>query len=265
MSYTIADILLQSQVSTVDNASSVCNCAHNTLWFYKHQLHEKTNMFRGGTTLIANGISIVTTTWNERENVGKLINRTRSVLGSAAHEIIVVDDDSPDGTSKIAQKLADKTVKKSREGQSKGLLCGMKLARYDVIITIDADLENDPKHIPELAQRICEFDILVASRTRLPRISEKLASGIMGRTIGVKDIFSNFRAYKKETVSSFALRGGETFGAEFLVIGKKKGFRIGEIHYKPSERRPDSRIGGRIKANLRIAWALFKALAIYLI
>ena len=214
--------------------------------------------------MIADGISIVTTTWNERENVGKLILRIRSLLGSVPHEIIVVDDNSPDGTSEIAQKLADRTVKKSREGQSKGLLCGMKLARYDAIITIDADLENDPSHIPELARRLDEFDVVVASRTKLPRISERLASRILGRTIGVKDVFSNFRAYSKETVSSFALRAGETFGAEFLVISKKKHLRIGEIRYE-SLRRRDPRIGGKTKANLRIIWALFKSLVVYLI
>jgi dolichol-phosphate mannosyltransferase len=229
------------------------------------QWHEKKSTFWSGTTMIADGISIVTTTWNERENVGKLILRIRSVLGSVPHEIIVVDDNSPDGTSEIAQKLADKTLRKRREGQSKGLLCGMKLARYDAIITIDADLENDPSHIPELAQRLDEFDVVVASRTKLPRISERLASRIMGRTIGVKDVFSNFRAYKKEAVSSFTLRAGETFGAEFLVISRKKHLRIGETRYESLRRRRDPRIGGKTKANLRIIWALFKSLVVYLI
>jgi len=212
----------------------------------------------------SNGVSVVTTAWNERENIQKLIPIIRDALRDIEHEIIVVDDSSPDGTFQAAERLADKAVKKSREGQSKGLLYGMKLAKYPIIVTIDADLENDPQHIPRLIQKMDEFDLVVASRNELPRISEKIASKSLGKVIGVKDVFSNFRAYKREIVSTFELKGGETFGGEFLAIAKKKGLKIGEIEYQ-SIRRRDPRIGGKIRANLRITWALIKSFIIYLI
>jgi len=64
-------------------------------------------------------------------------------------------------------------VTKKRAGQTTGLLDGMRLAKYPVIITIDADLENNPEHIPELMQQIDEFDIVVASRTKLPESPKK--------------------------------------------------------------------------------------------
>ncbi len=140
------------------------------------------------------------------------------MLQQVQHEIIVVDDSSPDGTFQVANRLADVTITKVREGQSKGLLYGMRLAKYPIIITIGADLENNPEHIPKLTQQIAEFDIVVASRSKLPRISEKMASKTLGTLLGVNDIFSNFRAYKKEVISQFNLRGSETFGAELLVI-----------------------------------------------
>jgi dolichol-phosphate mannosyltransferase len=213
--------------------------------------------------MVSNGVSIVTTTWNERENVEKLIFVLRNVLQQIPHEIIVVDDNSSDGTIQTAQRLADVAVTKKREGQSKGLLYGMRLAKYWAIITIDADLENDPKHIPELVQQTAKYDIVVASRTKLPRVSEKLASKTLGKLVGVTDTLSNFRAFRKATVSEFNLRGGETFGAEFLVIAKKRGLTIGELKYDPSPRRKKPRIGGTIKANLRIIWALIKSLTIY--
>ena len=212
-----------------------------------------------------NGVSIVTTTWNERANIEKLIPTIRNTLQQIPHEIIVVDDNSSDGTFQTAILLADVAVNKTREGQSKGLLYGMRLAKYPVIITIDADLENNPEHIPELMQQVAEFDIVVASRTKLPRISEKIASKTLGKLVGVTDSLSNFRAYRKETVSEFNLKGGETFGAEFLVIAKKRGLKIGEIKYDPPPRRRNPRIGGTVKANLRIIWALVKSLLIYLI
>jgi dolichol-phosphate mannosyltransferase len=202
--------------------------------------------------MVLNGVSVVTTTWNERESIEKLVPSIRNVLQSLEHEIIVVDDNSPDGTIQIANRLADVAVTKPREGQSKGLLYGMKMAKYPIIITIDADLESDPADIPKLIQKINEFDIVVASRTKLPRISEKIASKTLGKVLGVTDTFSNFRAYKKETVSKFNLRGGETFGAEFLVIAKKNRLKIGQIYYESPTRRRNPRIGGKTKANLRL-------------
>ena len=86
----------------------------------------------------------------------------------------------------------------------------------------------------------------------------------IGKLLGVTDTLSNFRAYRKETIPHFNLRGGETFGAEFLVTDKKHKLRIGEITYEPPPRRKNPRIGGTVKANLRILWATIKALLIYL-
>jgi len=215
--------------------------------------------------MVLNGVSIVTTTWNERENIEKLISTIRNVLKEVQHEIIVVDDNSSDGTIHIAKRLADIAVTKPREGQTKGLLYGMQHAKYPTIVTIDADLENDPIHIPNLIQQTAKFDIVVASRTKLPRISEKIVSKTLGKLLHVSDTLSNFRAFRKETIPKFNLRGGETFGAEFLIIAKKSGLRVGEIMYEPPPRRINPRIGGKTKANLRIFWALIKSLALYLI
>jgi len=64
-------------------------------------------------------------------------------------------------------------------------------------------------------------------------------------------------------VSSLVLKGGETFGAEFLVIAKKNKLKIGEVLYEAPPRRVDPRIGGTFRANLRILWALFKCLVLF--
>jgi dolichol-phosphate mannosyltransferase len=215
--------------------------------------------------MFLNGVSVVTTTWNERENIEKLVSAIRRVLQNLPHEIIIVDDNSSDGTIHVAKRLADIAITKPREGQTKGLLYGMQLAKYPTIITIDADLENDPIYIPELIQQTAKFDMVVASRTKLPRISELITSKTLGKLLHVSDTLSNYRAYKKDVIPKFNLKGGETFGAEFLVISKKKGLTIGEIKYNPPPRRRNPRIGGKTKANLRIIWALIKSLALYLI
>ena len=212
---------------------------------------------------IVQGISVVTTTWNEKENIEELIRRVRSTLHGIPHEIIVVDDSSFDGTLDVAKRFADLAVGKVREGQTKGLLFGAKLAKFPVIVTIDSDLENPPELITALVEKLDNFDLVVASRKVLPRFSEKWASKTLGKICGVSDFYSNFRAYKKETIAK-SLIHGETFGGELLVIAKKKGFRISEIRYEPPLRRSKPRIGGTIIANLRIVVATWKCLFTYL-
>jgi dolichol-phosphate mannosyltransferase len=208
------------------------------------------------------GLSVVTTTWNEKENIEELIHRIRATLQEISHEIIVVDDNSADGTLDIARRFADLAVGKKREGQTKGLLFGAKLAKFPVIVTIDSDLENSPELIPQLVEQLNEFDLVVASRKDVPRFSEQLASKTLGKLCGISDFYSNFRAYKKETLPE-KLKGGETFGGELLVAAKKKGYRIGEITYDAPSRRSKPRVGGSIKANLRIMFASLKCFLLF--
>jgi glycosyltransferase involved in cell wall biosynthesis len=209
------------------------------------------------------GISVVTTTWNERENLQELIYRIRKTLMGTPYEIIVVDDSSIDGTLDIARQFADLAVGKVREGQTKGLLYGAKLAKFPIIVTIDSDLENTPELIPALVEKLDLYDVAVASRTLIPRFSEKWAAKSLGKKFGISDFYSNFRAYKRETIINSNLQMGETFGGELLVQAKKNGFKIGEILYDPPPRRNKPRIGGKIRANWRIIVATWKCLSMY--
>jgi glycosyltransferase involved in cell wall biosynthesis len=210
------------------------------------------------------GISVVTTTWNEAENIEELIRRIRLTLKDTPHEIIVIDDSSTDGTLDVAKRFADIAVGKPREGQTKGLLFGAKQARFPIIVTIDSDLENSPELIPVLLDKLNVYDVVVASRRQLPRFSEQWAAKTLGGICGVSDFYSNFRAYKREAIVNVDLIGGETFGGELLVIPKKRGFRIGEVKYDAPPRRSKPRIGGSFKANWRISVASLKCLFIYI-
>ena len=209
------------------------------------------------------GISVVTTTWNERENIAELIRRVRQTLADKEHEVIVVDDSSSDGTYEVAKKLADVAVSKAREGQSKGLLDGMKLAKFPIVVTIDSDLENSPELIPVLVDKLAGCDIVVAGRTLVPRWSERFAAKTLGKWVGVSDFYSNFRACSREVIANLRLVGDETFGGEMLVAAKKKGYRINEVLYEAPPRRSRPRIGGSLKANLRISWATVKCFMRY--
>lgn len=210
------------------------------------------------------GISVVTTSWNERENIQELIKRINAVLKGTPHEVIVVDDNSEDGTLEVAKQYADLALSKQREGQTKGLLYGAKHARFPIIVTIDSDLENPPELIPTLTEKLTDYDIVVASRRSLPRFSEKWAAKTLGKICNTSDFYSNFRAYKKHAIANAELKKGETFGGELLIIAKKQGCKISEVKYDAPPRRSKPRIGGSIQANWRISVASLKCLQRYL-
>jgi dolichol-phosphate mannosyltransferase len=76
------------------------------------------------------GISVVTTTWNEKENITELIQRINLTLKDIPHEVILIDDSSPDGTLEIAKQYADTAIGKQHEGQTSGLLFGAKIESF---------------------------------------------------------------------------------------------------------------------------------------
>lgn len=125
-------------------------------------------------------------------------------------------------------------------------------------------MENNPNLIPTLVNYALEFDVVSASRTIIPRFSEKFASKTLGRLLGVSDSFSNYRVFRKEFISKINLRSGETFGCEFIIIAKKNHLKIKDVKYAPPPRRKNPKIGGTIKANLRILWVTIKCFAIFL-
>lgn len=210
------------------------------------------------------GISVVTTTWNEKDNIQELIQRINTTLKKTPHEVIVIDDNSSDGTLEIAKRYADIAEGKAREGQTKGLLYGAKLAKFPVIVTIDSDLENPPELIPQLVTKLDTMDVVVACRRALPRISEKWAAKTLGKLCHVSDFYSNFRVFRRDIIINAKLLKDETFGGELLIDAKLRGYQIGEYRYDAPPRRSSPRIGGSVKANWRISIASMKCLLRYL-
>lgn len=208
------------------------------------------------------GVSIITSTYNERENIERLIAGIRKAMAGGEHEIIVVDDTSPDGTVDVARSLADVAITKAREGQTKAIAAGIKVARFPTIVTIDADLENDPAQIPHLLEGLQRFDVVVASRDKLPRVSERMFALIIGKRLGVHDVLSNFRAFSKAMAESIRFGGTETYGAEFLIKAWRAGYRIGEMRVE-LRRRKKPRLGNTVTANSKILLALAKSVIIF--
>ena len=117
-------------------------------------------------------VSIISPTYNEALNVGPLIDGLHAALVDVAHEVIIVDDDSPDGTWEIVEALAatDDRVRVIRRfgesGLSSAVLAGMEVATGSVLAVIDADGQHDEAALPEMVRRIehGEADVVVGTR-----------------------------------------------------------------------------------------------------
>lgn len=119
---------------------------------------------------LARGISVIVPVYNSQETLDTLIRRLAPVLSQAApnaHEVILVNDGSRDGSWAIIEKLASEFTwvrglnLMRNYGQHNALLCGFRAARFDVIITLDDDLQNPPEEIPKLLAELDKgFDVV---------------------------------------------------------------------------------------------------------
>lgn len=105
-------------------------------------------------------ISVIVPTYNERENLACLSERVQTALAAMPLEILVVDDDSPDGTSAEAQRLADagrpiRCIRRTGErGLATAVVRGLREARGELCVVMDADLSHPPERIPALIEAL---------------------------------------------------------------------------------------------------------------
>lgn len=205
------------------------------------------------TIIMHKVISIVLPTYNEKDTISLLVEEILRRISSDS-EIIVVDDDSPDGTGDIVEKIGRtdhrvRLLRRKERGLTSALRAGIESARYDTVIWLDADFAHPPEVIPDLIDIPDDFDIVVASRyitggrdgrdSAIRRIAS-MALNRIGRwwvRSSVRDLSSGFVRARKEVLMDLDFRG--TYGdycIDFLVRAEKKGYRIMEIPYTNSER-----------------------------
>ncbi len=117
---------------------------------------------------MANRISVILPCYNEKENIQALVPFIHDVLKDYEHEILVVDDNSPDGTyNSIKEKNYDYVVPVLRttdRGFAKSIRCGIEKASGDIIVVMDSDFNHMPKYIPILIDNLKYYDCVIASR-----------------------------------------------------------------------------------------------------
>ena len=169
-------------------------------------------------------ISVVVPVFNEVESVPTLCEKLNSSLSKIeqSHEILLVDDGSTDGSWEKMKICAGtypgiRLIRLRRNfGQTAAMSAGFKSARGRVVVTMDADLQNDPDDIPKLLARMDEgYDVVSGWRKRRKdrfltrRLPSIIANGIISRTTGVAlhDYGCTLKAYHRDIVSNLHLYG----------------------------------------------------------
>lgn len=199
-------------------------------------------------------ISVIVPLYNEAESLPELAKWIDQVMtdNHFTYEVIMVDDGSSDTSWNVLQQLRNtypqlRGVKFQRNyGKSAALQVGFERAQGEVVITMDADLQDSPDEIPALRQMILEqgFDIVSGWKKRRydPLLSKRLPSKLFNATVrmvsGIKlhDMNCGLKAYRKQVVKSIEVYG--EMHRYIPVIAKQAGFkRIGEKAVQHQERK----------------------------
>ena len=196
-------------------------------------------------------ISVIVPAYNERESLPELTSWIRRVMDANgfSFEVIIVDDGSDDGSWDCVTALAaaDSAIHGIRfrrnYGKSAALYCGFERATGDVVITMDADLQDSPDEIPELYRMVKEDDYDVVSGWKQHRKDNKLTKNLPSKLYnatarkitGIKlhDMNCGLKAYRKDVVKSIEVYGEMHRYIPYLA--KNAGFsKIGEkpVHHE---------------------------------
>jgi glycosyltransferase involved in cell wall biosynthesis len=199
-------------------------------------------------------ISVVVPLFNEEESLPELAGWIEKVMveNNFSYEIIMVDDGSKDNSWQVVEELQTKNpfikgIKFRRNyGKSAALFCGFDVAQGDVVITMDADLQDSPDEIPELFKMIKEegYDLVSGWKKKRfdPVLSKNIPSKIYNFTVrrmtGIKlhDMNCGLKAYRKNVIKSIEVYG--EMHRYIPVLAKWAGYKnIGEKVVKHSERK----------------------------
>ncbi len=228
----------------------------------RHQTHQSESLqYRTGSK----EISVVIPLYNEEQSLRELFDKIRNVLTrSGRFEVIFVDDGSTDGSMRVLLELRnrDRRVKiirfRRNYGKSAALSVGFTKAEGDIIITMDADLQDDPNEIPNLVNEIKKgYDLISGwkkkrrdpiSKTIPSRFFNFVTSIITG--IKIHDFNCGLKAYRKEVVKEVEIYG--ELHRYIPVLAHWLGYKVGEIPVQHHQRKY-----GRTKYGIGRFWKGF--------
>lgn len=220
-------------------------------------------------------ISVVIPTRNEAQAIGHVIGDLPADIIS---EVIVVDNNSTDGTPQIAASMGARVVTEARRGYGQACLTGLKCANApDIVVFLDGDYSDRPAELRRLTDPIAEgrADITLGSRLlgrRTPGampwhavFGNRLAAGLI--TLLFRQHISDlgpFRAARTDVLRELALEE-TTYGwaVEMILKGAVRGFRIVEVPVSYHPRIGKSKISGTARGTLGAAWFIFSRIVRY--
>lgn len=205
-------------------------------------------------------ISVVIPAYRSRDSLPLLVDRLESILSALERdfEVIIVDDSSPDDTWDTLHALKKnhtclKIVRLLRNsGQHNALLCGFSLARGDIIVTMDDDLQNPPEEIPKLIAAIdAGYDLAIGSydskKHSIGRnLGGRLVDDVLRRIFGLPSDFqlTSFRAARKIVVDNVIAMGGVFPYVTAMLLSHTSRYINVPVHH-------DTRRFGRSNYNLK--------------
>ncbi len=190
-------------------------------------------------------LSLVIPCYNEEENLRPLIAAIRQAVDllNLPYEIVITDDCSRDGSWKVLKELAsaDPRVRVQRFafncGESAASWAGLKAARGKCLVTLDADLQNDPKELPKFLEALKQYDCVCGTRVDSRRkgdnfvriASSRIANWVRNKLSGeqISDAGCTYRAFRRECIENLKFFKGMH---RFLpTLFKIEGFTVTEI------------------------------------
>jgi dolichol-phosphate mannosyltransferase len=235
-------------------------------------------------------LTIVLPTYNEAENLPEMVAALLAIPLDVDRSILVVDDNSPDGTGKIAEELAQANPEEisvlhraGKEGLGKAYLAGFAVALAngaDYILQMDCDFSHRPEYIPQMLEAIHECDVVLGSRFApggkvdetwawWRKLLSWFANSVYVRLIlnsPLRDSTGGFRLWRRATLTGMDIQNriesnGYVFQVEMAYVALKLGYTIKEIPiYFPDRQHGESKMSFHIQyeAALRVVHVLMR-------
>jgi dolichol-phosphate mannosyltransferase len=207
---------------------------------------------------------IVVPTYNERPNIEPLVEAVHAALEAAApdHVVLVVDDNSPDGTGDVADRIAEEDARvrvlhrPEKRGLGRAYLAGFRVALDQgaaLVIEMDADFSHDPAYLPEMIEAAREAGLVLGSRYvpggqvhnwgKVRRVVSRggclYASTVLD--VDISDLTGGFKCFRREVLETLDLETvrseGYAFQVELTYRALQAGFRVEEVPITFTERR----------------------------
>jgi len=220
-------------------------------------------------------LSVIIPVYNEAKNIKEILNRVQAQ--QLADEIVIVDDNSQDGTRDILKKLDGKNnihviLQEKNQGKGAAVVAGMKAAKGDVLLIQDADLEYDPRDYSALLQPIEEgmADVVYGSRFlgaahRVAMFWHQVANKLLTFLTNIlydsilTDMETGYKVFRREVIENMTIRSKRfNFEPEFTAKILKRKYRIFEvpITFNPRDYSDGKKI--KFKDAFEAVWALLR-------